>query len=110
MSSSSSYTINFVGMVLPGDDLIVKLCHTSMLTGNIAVSVEMSNSHGNKMFQGTAEVAQPTTVYIFASQCSQEPGMGMLLHALFGKTQMPMYLQFIASLLLTLSRTTQRRR
>jgi len=81
MSSSSSYKINFVGIVLPGHKLAVKFRHTGMLTGNIIVSVEPSNSRGEKVLQGTTGVAQPTTVYVFKGQGSQEPGMGML----FGK-------------------------
>jgi len=60
-----------------------------------------------KVLQGTAEVAQPITIYIFMGQGLQEPGMGMiyttalLLHALT-----PIYLQLMVSLLSRLSRTT----
>jgi len=58
-----------------------------MRNGNIVVKVETTNSQGEKVLDGTAEVAQPTTVYVFTGQGSQEPGMGitlLLLLVLFG--------------------------
>jgi fatty acid synthase subunit alpha len=57
-------------MVLPGDELTVKLRHTSMLADNIVESVETSNNRGEKVLQGTTEVAQPTIVYVFTGQGS----------------------------------------
>jgi hypothetical protein len=78
MSSTSSYNINFVGMALPGDELTAKLWRIDdMLAGKIVVSVETSNSCGEKVLQGAAEVVQPATVYVYTSLGSQEPGMGM---------------------------------
>ena len=38
-------------MVLPGDELIVKLHHIGMRDGNIVVNVETSNSRGEKLFK-----------------------------------------------------------
>ena len=67
-------------MVIPGDNLEVKLCHISMCSSNIVVGIETSNSQGKKVLTGSAEVSQPTIVYIFTSQGSQEPGMGMDLY------------------------------
>ena len=67
-------------MVLPGDDLQVKIKHVGMRSGNLVVNVETTNSRGEKVLAGTAEVAQPTTVYVFTGQGSQEPGMGMDLY------------------------------
>ena len=74
------YDVKFVGMVLPGDELTVKLRHIGMRDGNIVVNIETSNARGEKVIQGSAEVSQPNTVYVFTGQGSQEPGMGMDLY------------------------------
>ncbi|THV07258.1 fatty acid synthase [Dendrothele bispora CBS 962.96] len=75
-----SYDVSFVGMVLPGDELNVKIRHTGMHGGNIVVKVETVNARGEKVLEGSAEVAQPNTVYVFTGQGSQEQGMGMDLY------------------------------
>ena len=67
-------------MVLPGDELTVKLHHISMQDGNIVVNIENSNAQGEKVIQGSAKVSQSSTVYVFTGQGSQEPGMGMDLY------------------------------
>ena len=67
-------------MVLPGDELTVKVKHTGMRDGNFVINVTTSNDRGEKVLEGTAEVAQPSTVYVFTGQGSQEPGMGMDLY------------------------------
>ena len=68
-------------MFLPRDELSVKLSHTGMRNGNMVVKVETTNQRGEKIIDGTAEVAQPPTVYVFTGQGSQEPGMGMDLYS-----------------------------
>jgi fatty acid synthase subunit beta len=67
-------------MVIPDDELTVKVRHVGMRDGNIVVNVETVNSEGEKVLSGSAEVAQPSTVYVFTGQGSQEQGMGMDLY------------------------------
>ena len=64
-------------MVLPGDELTVNLKHVGMRQGNLVVNVSTVNANGDKVIEGSAEVAQPTTAYVFTGQGSQEQGMGM---------------------------------
>ncbi|KIY43927.1 fatty acid synthase [Fistulina hepatica ATCC 64428] len=76
-----AYDVSFVGMVKPGDNLSVNIRHVGMRDGNIVVKVATSNADGETVLEGSAEVVQPTTAYVFTGQGSQEPGMGMDLYA-----------------------------
>ncbi|KAJ2678474.1 fatty acid synthase alpha subunit Lsd1 [Coemansia spiralis] len=75
-----AYEVEFVGMVLPNDQLETKLYHVGMKDGRKLIKVATFNQHGEKVLEGMAEVEQPITGYTFTGQGSQEPGMGMDLY------------------------------
>ncbi|KAG8997734.1 3-oxoacyl-[acyl-carrier-protein] synthase [Tulasnella sp. JGI-2019a] len=79
-SRVKAYNVSFVGMVLPGDELTVKLKHIGMNDGKMDIKVETFNQRGEKVVDGTASVEQAPTVYVFTGQGSQEAGMGMDLY------------------------------
>jgi len=76
-----SFHVSLVGMVLPNDDIEVKLQHIGMVSGRKIIKVEASNkATEEKVLLGEAEVEQPVSSYVFTGQGSQEQGMGMDLY------------------------------
>ncbi|PYH98069.1 malonyl CoA-acyl carrier protein transacylase [Aspergillus ellipticus CBS 707.79] len=77
-----SYQCNFVGMVLPEDDVELVLQHIGMVNGRKLVHAEARRAGtGDKLVVAEAEIEQPSTAFLFTGQGSQERGMGMDLYA-----------------------------
>jgi fatty acid synthase subunit beta len=76
-----SFHASLTGMILPNDDLEVKLQHVGMVAGRKIIKIETSNKEtDDKVLLAEAEVEQPVSSYVFTGQGSQEQGMGMDLY------------------------------
>ncbi|RYC64520.1 hypothetical protein CHU98_g1678 [Xylaria longipes] len=75
------FDASFVSMVRPGDKVIVKISHIAMKSGHMIFEVVARLEESDEeVLRGEAEIAQPSTAYIFTGQGSQSVGMGMALY------------------------------
>ncbi|RAK98538.1 sterigmatocystin biosynthesis fatty acid synthase subunit beta [Aspergillus ibericus CBS 121593] len=75
------WACSFVGMVLPEDQLEVRVQHVAMIEGRLLLKITAVKAGTDEaVIQAEAEVDQPSTVYVFTGQGSQSPGMGQSLY------------------------------
>lgn len=79
-----SFEADFVGMVLPGEQVTTQLSHVAMCGGAKVVQVEAyaasSSRSARLVLKGTAQIVQPRTAIVFTGQGYAAPGMGMDLY------------------------------
>lgn len=74
------FSVDFVGMVKPRDQLFTWMKHVGMKNGKMITEITTKNQNEETVLKGRAEITSPTTVYVFTGQGSAEKGMGMDLY------------------------------
>ncbi|KAI3333101.1 sterigmatocystin biosynthesis fatty acid synthase subunit beta [Ustulina deusta] len=75
------FDASFISIVRPGDKVVVKIAHVAMKDGHMIFEVVARLEESDEeVLRGEAEIAQPSTAYIFTGQGSQSVGMGMALY------------------------------
>lgn len=74
------YHVSFLGMVMSGEAISVRLHHIGMISGRKVIQVEATKSQNDELIlKGEAEIEERCSAYVFTGQGSQEVGMGMAL-------------------------------
>ena len=73
----ASYSVDFVGMLFPGEQVVVTVQHTGVVAGRLVATVRVHKLRGERelVMKGRAEVEQPKTAYLFTGQGSAAIGM-----------------------------------
>ena len=75
-----SFSMDFVGMVMPGSKLYTQVKHVGMKDYSKVLEVTTVNSEGSVVLKGRAQTELEHTVYVFTGQGSAEKDMGMDLY------------------------------
>ncbi|KAJ1900227.1 fatty acid synthase alpha subunit Lsd1, partial [Kickxella alabastrina] len=79
-SRMASYSARFVGVVLPGESLAVRVRVVGLRGGRLLVAASADAGAG-RVLDASAEIDAPRTALLFGGQGTQAAGMGMALYA-----------------------------